>query len=74
MAYKMAMGATPFQLVYGLNVIVPIEFVVPTLHVDIDLQWIGNELSKQVDELNKLDEMRLLAIAIMYAKKWCCKH
>ena len=30
-AYKMAVGATPFELVYGLNAILPIEFLVPTL-------------------------------------------
>ena len=30
-AYKIAVGATPFELVYGLNAILPIEFLVPTL-------------------------------------------
>ena len=30
-AYKTAVGATPFELVYGLNAILPIEFLVPTL-------------------------------------------
>ena len=44
-AYKMAIGATPFKLIYGLNAILPIEFLVPTLRVAKDLNWTGHELS-----------------------------
>ena len=68
------MGTTPFQLVYGLNVILPIEFLVPTLRAAKDLQWTGHELLKRINELEKLDEIRLLAIAGMYAKNTRCKH
>ena len=32
-AYKKGTGYTPFQLVYGLEAVVPIEFVVPSLHI-----------------------------------------
>ena len=32
-AYKIAIGITPFNLVFGLNVILPIEFLISTLRV-----------------------------------------
>ena len=60
MAYKTIVGTTPFQLMYGLNALLPIEFLVPTLRVAKDLQWIGNKLSERISELEKLDETRLL--------------
>ena len=37
-AYKTAVGTTPFQLVYGLNAILPIEFILPTLRVAKELE------------------------------------
>ena len=43
-AYKTAVGTTPFHLVYGLNAILPIEFLVPTLRFATDLEWTGHEL------------------------------
>ena len=45
-AYKIVMGATPFELVFGLNTILPIEFLVPTLRVAKELNWTGHELSE----------------------------
>ena len=68
-SYKAAVGTTPFELTYGLNAILPIEFLVPTLRVAKELEWTGHELSSRVDELEKLDETWLLAIAGMYAEK-----
>ena len=32
-AYKMTIGTTPFNMVYGLDAILPLEFLVPTLRV-----------------------------------------
>lgn len=32
-AYKTAIGSIPFELVYGLNAVLPIEFLMPTLRV-----------------------------------------
>ena len=59
MVYKIAAGTTLFQFLNGLNAILPIELLVQTLLIAIDLQWIGHELSKQVNELEKLVKMRL---------------
>ena len=73
-AYKTAIGATPFKLVFELNAILPIEFLIPTLRVAQRLEWTGHELSDRVDQLEKLEEKRLLAIAGMYAEKRRRKH
>ena len=40
-SYKAAVGTTPFELTYGLNTILPIEFLVPTLRVAKELEWTG---------------------------------
>ena len=68
-AYKTAIGVTPFELVFGFNAITPIEFLVPTLRVVQELEWTGHELSGRVAELEALDESRLLALVGMYAEK-----
>ena len=73
-AYKATVGTTPFELVYGLNAILPIDFLVPTLRVAKELEWTGHAFSERVDELEKLDETRLLAIVGMYAEKCRRKH
>ena len=56
-------------LVFGLDAILPIEFLVPTLRVAKSLNWTGHELSDRIDHLEQLDETRLQAIAGMYAEK-----
>ena len=68
-AYKTSIGTTPFNLVYGLDAILPIQFLVPTLRVATSLEWTGHELSNRIEHLEKLDESRLQAIAGMYAEK-----
>ena len=55
-AYKTAIATTPFNLVYRLDAILPIEFLIPTLRVARELEWTGHELSNSLDELEKLDE------------------
>ena len=44
-AYKTAIGTTPFNMVYRLDAILPLEFLVLTLRVAKDLEWTGHELS-----------------------------
>ena len=68
------MDTTPFQLVYGLNAILPIELLVPTLRVAANLEWTGHELSERINELEQLDEARLQALINIYAKKRRRKH
>ena len=66
-AFKTSIGTTPFNMVFGLDAILPLEFLVPTLRVAKELEWTGHELSARVEELEKLDETRLAAVAGMYA-------
>ena len=74
MAYKTSVGTTPFDLVYGLNAILPMEFLIPTLRVAKSLEWTGHELSDRIEQLEKLDETRLFALIGMYAEKRRRKH
>ena len=58
----------PFNLVYGLDVILPVEFLIPTLRVAKQLEWTCHEFSARLDDLEKLDEDRQLVMGI-YAEK-----
>ena len=56
-------GATPFSLVYGMEVVLPVEVQIPSLRVmkDADLdedEWVQTRL----DQLNLIDEKRLAAV------------
>ncbi len=73
-AYKIALNTTPFNLVYGLDAILPIEFLVPTLRVAHLLEWNGHELSNWVNELELLDETRMRAVMGVYTEKRRQKH
>lgn len=64
--YKTSIGTTPFNLVFGLDAILPIKFLVPTL---TSLDWNGHEFLARVEQLERLDETKLHAVAAMYAKK-----
>ena len=44
------------------------------LRVAKALEWIGHALSKRVDELEKVDESRLLTIVRMYAKRHWARY
>ena len=61
--------STPFNMVYGLDAILPPYFFLPTLQVVQQIEWNGHELSKRLDELEILDETRLRVVAGMYALK-----
>ena len=58
-AYKTAIGTTPFNLVFGLDAILPLEFLIPTLRVVKELEWTGHELSHRLHEVEQLDKFKL---------------
>lgn len=68
-AFKTSIGTTPFNMVYGLDAILPLEFLIRTLRVAKELEWTGHELSQRIEELELLDEVRLKAVAGIYAQK-----
>lgn len=60
--YKVTTGQTPFQLLYGQEAVVPIDFMVPSLRIAIDNRLGDMEsLRERLYTLNKLDERRMMA-------------
>ena len=61
--WKNSTGFSPYQLVYGKQVLLPIEFQIHTFKLVVDL---GMDLSEAQQErilqLNQLDEMRQAAV------------
>ena len=49
----------PFNKVFGPDVILLLELLIPTLRVAKELEWNGHEFSKRLEDLEKLDEVRL---------------
>lgn len=56
-------------MVYGLDAVSPMEFLIPTPWVAQKLEWNGHEFSKRLDEVENLDEIRLRAVSGMYTLK-----
>ncbi|KAL3690616.1 hypothetical protein R1sor_016925 [Riccia sorocarpa] len=75
--FKTTTGQTPFQLVYGQEAILPIEFMLPTLKVLTGYSWVLNSpqwykddpdapLKERVHQLHLLEETRLVALYQQY--------
>jgi hypothetical protein len=68
--YKVTIGYTPYQLMYGLHPLVPIKYIV--------LIDGGNEkdntsvrvLTSRIIELEKLQELRMQAAKIVGIQQW----
>ncbi len=61
-AYKVSTGMTPFRMVYGLEAIVPMEFVVPSLRIAIQHKLSDEDSSVfRQEQLLQLDEDRIQA-------------
>ena len=69
-AYKTSIGTTPFNMVFGLDAILPMKFLIPTLRVAKELNWIGHKLlAKRLEDLEKLNKTWLATVHGMYALK-----
>ncbi|XP_073224809.1 uncharacterized protein [Cicer arietinum] len=56
-------GANPFSLVYGMEVVVPIEVEIPTLRVLMEAKLEESEwVQTRFDQLNLIEEKRLTAL------------
>ncbi|XP_059068626.1 transposon Tf2-1 polyprotein [Cryptomeria japonica] len=74
--YKATTTHTPFQLMYGQEVVMPVEYTVPTLRIAVQNRW-GDE--ERLMTLQKLDERHLIAqwaieVAQNIRKAWHDKH
>ena len=74
----MTIETMPFNMVYGFDAILPLEFQVPMLRVAQKIGWTVHEPSNNVEELKKLDETifqnkdnkdLITGLKILYAKK-----
>ena len=61
--WKNNTGFTPYQLVYGKQVLFPIEFKIHTFKLEVDLGVDLSEAQKErIMQLNQSDEMRQAAV------------
>ena len=56
-------------MVFGLNAILPTEFLIATLHVAKELNWAGHEMLERLEDLEKLDKTCLATVHGMYTLK-----
>jgi len=62
-AYKTTTGQTPFKLAYGLEVVVPMEFVIPTLQIGVKKHLLEDELERRcLEDLLWLEETCLYGL------------
>ena len=66
---KTAIGFTPFQIFYGLEVVLPIECEIPSLKLAIELLPATSEEEKHFLYLAQLDETRRIAALAIEAHK-----
>ena len=67
--YKVTTGCTPFKMVYGLEAVMPWEFLIPSLRIARIEKWDGHELHDRIYNLEKLDEERQIAVQGMIVEK-----
>ena len=69
-AYKTSTCQTPFQLAYGMEVVMPVEYVLPSLRIAIEEKLSDEEsLKRRLTSLEKLSKARQLAIHAMRVEK-----
>ena len=62
-SFHTSTGATPYSLVYGMEVVLPIETEMGSLRVALEKQILETEWAQaRFDRLNLLDEKRLRAV------------
>ena len=59
-AFKVTTGYTPFKLLYGIEAVVPMEFLVPSLRIAVENKLSPeNSLNDRLDQLLALEQDRL---------------
>ena len=67
--YKISVETTTFKIAFGLDAILSLEFLLPTLWVAQSVNRIGHELFEWLEDLERLDETCLQMVTRMYALK-----
>ena len=65
-SYKTSIQSTPFRLAFGLEAVMPVEFQVPSLRIQIR-EWLPEAQSEQLrlQQLLELGEIRVRSMAIL---------
>ena len=74
-AYKVATHCTPFSLAFGLEAVMPMEFLVPSLRVAVRERLTEESLIERLVDLEQFEETRLHAaygmkVEKLRRKKW----
>eukprot|EP00253_Pinus_taeda_P014229 PITA_14229 len=71
---KKLMGQTPFQLVYGAEVVMSMEYIIPSLRIEVLTGMTDREaLEERLTQLEELEEERFLAGFHQQVQKQCEK-
>ena len=63
MIVRTSTGATPYLLVYGTEVVVPVKVEIPSLRIIQEAELSNAEwFSKRMDQLALIDEKRIVAV------------
>ena len=74
-SFHTSIGATPYSLVYGMEVVLPVETKMSSLRVALEQQIFETEWAQaRFDQLNLLDERRLRVVDHVqaYQRKMAC--
>lgn len=78
--FKKLTGQTPFRLVYGIEVVMPMEYIIPSLHI---IAFTGmadcRTLEEWIAQLKEIEEDRFLAgfhqqVQKEHEKSWHDRH
>ena len=68
-AVKTAMGFSPYQLVHGVESVLPVECKIPSLKLAIELLLDTSPLEERLVHLEQLDEQRRDALVALEVNK-----
>ena len=61
--FRTSVGATPYSLVYGTKVVLPIEIEIPSLRIVVEAKTDDDEWIKtRLEQLSLIDEKRLTSV------------
>ena len=65
-SFKTSVQATPFRLAYGLEAVMPVEFQIPILRIQVK-EWMTEEASERIrlQQLLALGETRVHSLAVL---------
>jgi hypothetical protein len=73
-SYKTSIRLTPFRMVFGLEAVMPLEFIVPSLRIQSEYQLNESESEQaRVEQLLQLEEDRIRSMEALEHERWLRK-